>query len=141
MEFEGKIWKHRNFWLVEVPALDLMTQGVSKDEALDMVEDAVKGLLISYLKPRSKIEVFVNYYGKGVIGIGASDTKLLLALSLRRQREKSGLTLREAAASIGSKSPNAYAQYEKGKTRISLDQYDKLLHVVNPKQHSLLRFI
>lgn len=43
----------------------------------------------------------------------------MLALSLRRQREKSGLTIREAAERLGSKSPNAYAQYEKGRIRIS----------------------
>ena len=27
MELEGKIWKSKKFWLVEVPSLDIMTQG------------------------------------------------------------------------------------------------------------------
>jgi hypothetical protein len=26
MELEGKIWKSGKFWLVEVPAIDVMTQ-------------------------------------------------------------------------------------------------------------------
>ncbi len=34
----------------------------------------------------------------------------------------------------GSKSANSYAQYEKGRIKISLDQYEKLLQVANPYQ-------
>jgi transcriptional regulator with XRE-family HTH domain len=64
-----------------------------------------------------------------------------MALSLIRQREKSGSTVREAAQRLGSTSPNSYAQYEKGKTRISLDHYEKLLQAANPQKHSLLRVI
>ncbi|MDX8431773.1 MAG: helix-turn-helix transcriptional regulator [Candidatus Algichlamydia australiensis] len=69
------------------------------------------------------------------------DNKILLALSLRRQREKSGETVREASARLGSKSPNAYAQYEKGKTKIPLEKYDLLLKASNPHIHSLLRIV
>ncbi len=76
-----------------------------------------------------------------MIGITSNNNKLLLALSLRRQREKSGSTVREASERLQSKSPNSYAQYEKGKTRISLDQYEKLLYAANPYQHRLLRVI
>ena len=43
----------------------------------------------------------------------------MLALSLRRQREKSGSTVREASERLGSKSPNAYAQYELRKNEYS----------------------
>ena len=56
----------------------------------------------------------------------------MLALSLIRQREKSQSTVRETAKRLGSKFPNSYAQYEKGKIRISLEQYEKLLTAANP---------
>jgi transcriptional regulator with XRE-family HTH domain len=62
-----------------------------------------------------------------------------LALSLRRQREKSKSTVRDVSERLGSKSPNAYAQYEKGKMRISLDQYERLLNAANPYQRIHLR--
>ncbi len=65
----------------------------------------------------------------------------MLALSLRRQREKSCLTIREAAERLGSKSPNAYAQYEKGRIKISLDKYESLLQAANPCQTSRLRIV
>lgn len=83
----------------------------------------------------------VTDYKKGIIGITSNDTKLLLALSLRKQREKSGCTVREVAERLGSKYPNAYAQYEKGRTKISLENYERLLQAANPFRHSVLRII
>src|ERR1700733_14392681 len=143
MELEGKVWKSKKFWLVEVPFLDVMTQGESKEEALVMIRDAIIELIHSYYKSGIKkdFDVAVNDYKKGVIGITTNDNKILLAFSLRRQREKSGSTIREAAERLGKNSPNAYAQYEKGKIRISLDQYEKLIRAANPLQHSLLRLV
>jgi transcriptional regulator with XRE-family HTH domain len=82
----------------------------------------------------------IDYKNK-TIGITSNNNSLVLALSLRRQREKSNSTVRQASARLGSKSPNAYAQYERGKTRISLDQYERLLQAVNPKQNFHLRVV
>ena len=143
MELEGKIWKSKKFWLIEVPSLDVMTQGKSREDALDMIRDAIIELVKCYFESivRKQFDITLNNYQRGVIGIRASDNKLLLALSLRRQREKSGSTVRQAAERLGAKSPNAYAQYERGKIRISLDQYEKLLKAANPLQHSLLRMV
>jgi len=143
MELEGKIWKNKRHWLIEVPSLNMMTQGETKKEALEMVTDAIVEYLHYYFESSidSSLEVTVNDYKKGVIGITSTNNKLLLALSLRRQREKSGSTVREASERMGSNSPNAYAQYERGRTRISLDQYEKLLLAANPFQHSLLRVV
>jgi transcriptional regulator with XRE-family HTH domain len=64
-----------------------------------------------------------------------------LSFSLIRQREMSKSTVREVAERLGSKSPNAYAQYERGKISITLDQYERLLQAVNPHSHPLLRVV
>ncbi len=143
MEIEGKIWKDGKFWLVEVPTLDAMTQGRTRKEALFMIEDLVLEMVRSYYKDdiEKDFTVTVADYKKDVIGVTSNDNKLLLALSLRKQREKSGSTIREAAERLGSKSPNAYAQYEKGKIRISLEKYEQLLQAANPFKHSLLRIV
>jgi predicted RNase H-like HicB family nuclease len=143
MELEGKVWKSKKHWLIEIPSLDVMTQGKSREDALEMIKDAIIELIRSYFKSEAgkDFDIAVNDYMKGVIGVTATNNKLLLALSLRRQREKSGSTVREAAERLGAKSPNAYAQYEKGKIRISLDQYEKLLQAANPYHHSLLRVV
>ncbi len=197
MEMEGKIWKDGRFWLVEVPALDAMTQGKTRKEALAMVKDLVFEMARSYFGDEigKDFSITVIDYKKNVIGITAHDSKLLLALSLRRQREKSGsipkmtqklvfgcvgyaahflsslapcactmvarsrqkicaaalpnsqllnhfrYTVREASERLGSKSPNAYAQYERGKTSISVDKYEKLLIAANPSERLRLRIV
>jgi predicted RNase H-like HicB family nuclease len=140
MELEGKIWKSGKFWLVEVPAIEVMTQGRSKKEALRMIEDAIEGLISCYFPDEEgKFKILVNDYEKGIIGVSCSNNSLLLAFSLRRQREASKSTVREVSERLGSSSPNAYAKYEKGRTRISLDQYERLLQAVNPQKPPRLK--
>lgn len=142
MELEGKLWKSGKFWLIEVPSLEVMTQGYSRKEALKMIKDAIEGLMECYFPNESKgFQVIVQEYEKGVIGVSASNNSLMLAFSLRRQRETSKSTVREVSERLGSNSPNAYARYERGRTRISLDQYERLLHAVNPKQNFHLRVV
>jgi predicted RNase H-like HicB family nuclease len=142
MELEGRVWKNKNHWLVEVSSLNIMTQGESRKEALFMIQDAIMEYMKYYFESEIEgFEIHINDYQRSVIGISSNNNKLLLALSLRKQREKSGSTVREVAERLGSKSPNAYAQYERGKTRISLDQYEKLLQAANPYQHRLLRVV
>jgi hypothetical protein len=43
---------------------------------------------------------------------GASDQAALTTILLRRERLKSGLSLAQVAARLGTKSLNAYARYE-----------------------------
>ena len=80
----------------------------------------------------------MNLYEEGVIGIGASDAKLLFALGLKRQREKSSSTIRDVSERLNSKSPNAYARYERAQVRPSLDKYAQLMHAANPLRRPLL---
>lgn len=143
MEMEGKIWKDGKLWLVEVPALDAMTQGKTRKEALAMVEDLVFEMAKSYFEDEidKDFSITVIDYKKSIVGITSSNNRLLLALSLRRQREKSGSTVREASERLGSKSPNAYAQYERGKTSISVDKYEELLIAANPSERLRLRIV
>ena len=143
MELVGKIWKDGKFWLVEVPVIDVCTQGHTRKEALMMIEDAVIELLKSYFR-LDEIKGFkleIVDHKKNDIGIKASNNNIMLSFSLIRQREMSRSTVREVAERLGSKSPNSYAQYERGKMRITLDQYERLLGAVNPSRPPILRVI
>ena len=108
-----------------------------------MIRDASVGLIECYFEAEigKKFDITVIDYKKDSFGLTSNDNKLLLALSLRRQREKSGSTVRKTVERLGAKSPNAYAQYEKGRTRISLEQYEKLMHAANPMLTTVLRVI
>src|SRR6185437_6761634 len=101
MELEGRVWKdpESSWWLVEVSFLDVMTQGRTRKEALVMIKDAVWELVKdSYGDLLDKrFTLTVHLYENGVIGEGASDEKLLFALGLKRQRVKSGSTIRDVS--------------------------------------------
>ncbi|MCB1084235.1 MAG: helix-turn-helix domain-containing protein [Simkania sp.] len=143
MELDGIVEKDSKgkYWVVEVAALELMTQGKTKKNALFMIQDAVLELVEAYfgLAKRKSFKLNVHDDGNGGFGLSSNNDKLLLSLALRRQREVSGLTIREASSNLGNSSPNAYAQYEKGKINISLDKYEDLLHAANPKTTCSLR--
>jgi len=142
MELEGKVWKDpgSSWWLVEISFLDVMTQGKTRKEALDMIKDAVMELLKdSYEDLLDKhFALTVNLYENGILGMGASDDKLLFALGLKRQRLQSGSTIRDVAKRLKSKSPNAYARYERAQSRPSFEKYAELIHAANPSRRPLL---
>lgn len=142
MELEGKVWKDPNssWWLVEVSFLDVMTQGKTRKEALEMIKDAVMELLKdSYLDLLvNQFQLTVTLYDNGVIGIRATDDKLLFALGLKRQRLRSGSTIREVSNRLRSKSPNAYTRYERAQARPSIEKCAELMHAANPSRRPLL---
>lgn len=47
--------------------------------------------------------------------------------------------MREVAQRLGSKSPNAYAQYETGRVAPSIDTLTRLVSALNPKLEPVLR--
>lgn len=142
MELEGKVWKDpdTSWWLIEVSFLDVMTQAKTRKHSLEMLEDAVMELLRdSYADLLHKnFQLTINLYEDGIVGIGASDDKLLFALGLKRQRLRSGSTIRDVSKRLKSKSPNAYARYERAESRPSLEKYAELLHAANPDRRPLL---
>lgn len=107
MRFPGRIKKDGRFWLVEISAFDAVTQGRTKQEALEMAGD-----LIETMADTKGFRVAVYPTGGRTFEIGANRVGVLLALLLRRQRERHGLTLAAAAERLGQRSKNAYARYE-----------------------------
>ena len=85
MELEGKIWKNKNHWLVEVPSLNIMTQGDTREEAVFMIEDSIKEYIAYYFESEAEgFKLQINDYKETKIGITSNNSNLLLALSLRR---------------------------------------------------------
>jgi hypothetical protein len=105
--------------------LTVFSQGRTKKEAFKMISDAIETLVN---KPGFKIHLFP---GKGdYFEIGASDESALTAFLLKRERARSGLTLAEVARKMGSKSLNAYARYEQGRTVPTVPKLNELLVAV-----------
>lgn len=127
LTLEGRVFRDGKYWLVEAPDLDVMTQGLSRTDALVMIKDAIE-LLID--KPG--FEVTIDKGKKERFTISANDAKTLIGFMLRRLRSKQGLTLKEVAKNLDAKSINAYAQYEQGRVEPSFSKLQELLCAINP---------
>lgn len=136
MIFVGCVYKSdkSRFWLAEIPALDLMTQGSSKKNVLNMIQDA----LIGYVD-RSTFKCTILATNGDGFTVETNEDAAIIALLLRRQRAKSGLTVREVAKLLGAKSHNAYAAYESGKREPSISKVEELLSVVSKQDRLRLR--
>jgi hypothetical protein len=125
MRFAGRVFKVGRFWAVEVPILGVMTQGRSRKDALSMIADAIETLVD---RPGFAIRVFP---GDGEhFEVGANDEAALTALLLRRERQRSGLSLAQVASRLGSRSLNAYARYEQGRAVPTVQKLSQLFSAV-----------
>jgi hypothetical protein len=68
----------------------------------------------------------------------ADDTAGMISLLLRRQRQRSGLSLADAALRLGARSRNAYARYEQGRAIPTVAKLDELLKAVAPDRDLLV---
>ena len=134
MRLAGRIWKDGRHWLVEVPMLDATTQGRTRAEAYAMIADLVSTMAD---KPGFAVEVFPGS-GSG-FEIGTPDAAALVAVMLRRQREKHGLSLADVAKRLGARSKTAYARYEQGKSVPSVEKLFELLAAVAPAEDFVLQ--
>lgn len=136
MKLEGRIWKSETsrYWLAEVADLDLVTEGRSRADAAAMLKDAVESLV-----PGDGFKVEVVIGGAGRCTVGSNSDARLVALLLRRLRSREGLSVREVAQRLGSRSPNAYGQYETGRVAPSVDTLTRLLAALNPRFEPILR--
>ena len=133
MRFYGKVYKDGKFWLADVPLLDAMTQGHTRKEAFVMVKD-----LLETLVNRPGFSVTVHPGKHGDFEVSTNDPRGLISLFLRRQRERSGLSLSEAAERLGAKSRNAYARYERGTSMPSIEKLAELYQAVAPGEDIVL---
>ena len=133
MRLSGQVYKSDRFWLAEIPLLEALTQGRTRKESLEMIADWVETIV-----NHPGFEVDVRPGLNGHFEIIANDPRQLIALLLRRQRERAGLTLSEAASRLGVGTTSAYARYERGASLPSLQKLDELLRAVAPDRDLVL---
>lgn len=127
MRLAGRVWREGRHWLVEVPLLDALTQGRTRAEALRMLAD-----LVATMSPTPGLRVEVVASAGGHLEVCVADVAALVAILLRRQREKHGLSLSEVAGRLGARSKTAYARYEQGRSVPSAAKLFDLLAAVAP---------
>lgn len=137
MKLEGRIWKDAKtkYWVVYVPLLEISSQGRSRKQALAMIGDAVE---IEAQKEGLRIQAQPSHE-PGIFTLSANDPDALIAFLLKRQRTSHGLSVRDVARRLVSRSPTAYAQYEQGRRAPSLGKLRELLHAIDPKLEAVLK--
>jgi len=133
MRLAGRIWKHGKHWLAEVPMLDAMTQGRTRPEAFRMVVDLVETMAN---KKAFRLHLYPGL--RDAFEIGSDDASTLVAVMLRRQREKHGLSLATVARRLGARSKTAYARYEQGRSVPTVEKLFELLAAVAPTEDFVL---
>ena len=133
MRFQGNLSRDGKWWLAEVPVFDAMTQGRTRREALDMVADWFITLV-----DRKGFSVQIYATGKQDFEVSSDDARTMISLLLQRQRQKSGLTLAQAAERLGVRSRNAYARYEQGASVPTVEKLDQLLRAIAPDRDLVL---
>ena len=134
MRFHGKLWRDGKWWLAEVPVFDAMTQGRTRKDALDMIADWFVTMV-----DRKGFSVQIHSTGKADFEVSSDDARTMISLLLQRQRQKSGLTLAQAAQRLGAKSRNAYARYEQGVSVPTVEKLDELLRAIAPDRDIVVR--
>ncbi|PIR20002.1 MAG: hypothetical protein COV45_08490 [Deltaproteobacteria bacterium CG11_big_fil_rev_8_21_14_0_20_47_16] len=132
IKFEGRVFKQGRYWPIDVPALNVHTQGKSRKDALFMIKDALemiidrKGFSVAVsLLPQNRVIVQTK---------NAADDKYLIARMLQGQRAKCGLSIQQVADRLGV-SKHAYAQYEQARAIPSIAKIVEFISAMNKHAH------
>lgn len=128
---DGKKNRH---WGVEISILHIHTQGKTRKDALAMAKDAIESLL-----DNKEFHVRVHAGEAEIFTVDSDNSTAFIAFMLKRQRQFRGLSVRDVAARLNSKSPNAYAQYEQGKVKPSMDKLVELMRAIDPEFQPVLK--
>lgn len=134
MRFQGKLRRNGKYWLAEVAMFDAMTQGRTRREALEMIAD-----WFVTMADRKGFKVEIHPAGRTAFEASSTDARTMVSLLLQRQRQKSGLSLAQAAKRLGVNSRNAYARYERGASVPTVEKLDELLRAVAPGRDIVLQ--
>jgi len=127
MYLKGRVWKEKKFWLVECPALQAMTQGRSRKEALAMLADWIRAILD---RPDFQLDITARGRSSDEVLVRVHDPRPIVALMIERNRHACGLTLQQIADRVGIKGRAAIKQYETGKHDPGFTQAQKLFRAL-----------
>jgi hypothetical protein len=140
MRIEGKITPPKGsknrYWSVEIPILEIFTQGKSREDAHRMAKDAIESLV-----NKKGFAVTVTGEKGNSFTVFSDDFATFLAFVLTRLRTNHHLSARETAGRLSSSSPNAYVRYERGKAMPKLDTLLALLRAIDPRLSLVLRTV
>ncbi len=137
MKLEVRIFKNEQtgkLWAAEVPALGIHTQGKSKKDAMEMVEDAVEGVV-----DNDSFRAIVEQEKNGSFTLYAADFRPLVAAVIKRSRLMKKLSAQQVATKMGEKSVNGILRYEQGRALPSMEKLSEILIAIDPSLQPVLK--
>ncbi|MFH1016647.1 MAG: type II toxin-antitoxin system HicB family antitoxin [Pseudomonadota bacterium] len=138
MRIEGKVTppkgRKNRFWGVEIPLLEVYTQGKSREDAYRMARDAIESLV-----NKKGFSVTITPAKRNLFEVSSDDFATFLAFVLTRLRTSHHLSAREVSERLSSSSPNAYVRYERGKAMPKLNTLLQLLRAIDPRLSLVLK--
>jgi hypothetical protein len=132
MMLVGRIEKAEGrWWYAECPIVNAYTQGHSRKDASFMLADCLKTLLGHPVVEVTATEMGPAKLGGYLVRLDSDAPARVAALVLACQRSRNKLSIAEAAKRAAS-SPSAYARYERGVSRLTLERFGELLAAVAP---------
>jgi ribosome-binding protein aMBF1 (putative translation factor) len=123
MIIHATITKTGKWYAIEIPALGAHTQASTKAEALKMAAAVVRDLVDDQEMP-VEVQADKDFQNLSI----DADAATMLPFILRAQRRRAGLSVRDCAQRMNSKSPTAFARYEAGRAVPSVAKLDELMH-------------
>ena len=122
MYIKGLVTRDGDWWVAEIPAFCIGTQGRDDDEARTMLASAVHDIL-----PDLDFEILWTHRESGEIALKTGDVAAALGFIIKQNRAGTEQSLRDIASAMGANYPNAVAVYEKGASEASISKLDAIL--------------
>jgi uncharacterized protein (DUF2342 family) len=128
MYIKGSVVQDGEWWVAELPSFCIGSQGTDKENAREMLASAVHDLL-----PEMEFDMVWTDEERGELALNTAHVATALGFIIRQNRSGSDQSLREIAAALGSKYPNAVAVYEKGESEASISKMDSILGAIGKR--------
>ncbi len=122
------------YWSVEIPVLEIYTQGKTQSDAYRMAKDAIESLV-----EEKNFCVEVTPISDQKFKITSDSYELFSRLILSRLRSENKLTLLAMARKLKTPSINTFARYEQGRAVPKVDTLEKLIQAINPNLEITLK--
>ncbi len=126
MKYEAIITKEGKFWMIECEALDILTQSSTKGAAAETLKDSIE----SYIN-KENFNVTVTLREKNKLIVSTNNQTEMIALMLKRQRQKHGVTMKQITENMGASSITAYARYEQGKSCPTIEKLEQIMTAIS----------
>jgi predicted RNase H-like HicB family nuclease len=127
MKFIGHIEKDKKskYWAIGVEDLAIFTQGTSRDDAFNMLRDAIQ--LLAEDEVEAPCEIDIEDTGEKTFYLSFKDTKAMWPFIIGRLKYSTDFSVAEISEKLGKASRTTVGRYVSGSSIPTIPAFDELL--------------